>query len=471
MAAKLTPKQSIQVARKVIRGAAPYFSSLLYRITFHEIPAAECASPTNPHGFATLGMSDSGQCYYNPEYIGRLSPAELAAAVFHELLHFNKQDVSRFRAWLLSHPGEEQLTNIASDIANNDDLIACGFALPGRPLTEQEYKTQKDVTDIYWMPESIGMPEGRTAHEYLEKLLKDRQGKGNKPGQQPGSGQGSGGGGSGTGTAPKCGSCAGHADAVEKALGLGGNKPGQQPGKPGAPSAPAPGITEAEADAIRAQVARDVIAHIQQKGRGSVGGSLARWAEDKIKPPKVPWQQKLQRAVRRACQKAAGAQDFSYTKTSRRQGGMGYGLGVPRMPAMHGTLPQVAVVLDTSGSMDDSQLKAGLSETAGILQAVGGGVTFCAIDCATAGLIRVKTWQEAANKLKGGGGTDMKPAFKLLEESRTPPSVTIVLTDGMIGDPGPEPKAKVIWVLLGSKYRQDVSKFGEVIEVDTAEAA
>jgi predicted metal-dependent peptidase len=460
--------QCIQIARRAVRTKAPYFWAALSRTVFLEVPAAEC-EPVRPGGFSTLGMTDQNVCYYSAAFVSGLPTDELAGALVHELLHFIRQDVKRFEALCKADPSQHHNANLASDMANNDDLVAGGWKLPGRPLTKAEYAAQAQVENIFWLPSSIGMPEGQPAQVYLEELRKKQSQKkqGNKGQGQPGKG------GPGNG---QCGSCAGNAHDIEKKLGLDKPQPGDgdgagqgQPGKGSGEAAQGDplGVGEAEAERIRAQVAREVASHVAQKGRGSVPGGLARWAEEKIKPPKVRWQDKLQRLVRRTLMRASGATDMGFSKPSRRQAGLGYGPGRPLMPSFHGHKPNVAVVVDTSGSMSGAQLAQALGEVDGILRAVGGDVTFCAIDAGTDGLLKVRSAKEAASKLKGGGGTDMKPALKLLMESRTPPSVIIVLTDGMIGDPGPEPKgAKVIWALIGSTYTNDVKRFGEVVLVD-----
>lgn len=43
----------------------------------------------------------------------------------------------------------------------------------------------------------------------------------------------------------------------------------------------------------------------------------------------------------------------------------------------------------------------------------------------------------------------------------------VLLCDGYIGNPGPEPDYRVIWCILGGGYVQDVSSWGDVIVVDS----
>ncbi len=67
--------------------------------------------------------------------------------------------------------------------------------------------------------------------------------------------------------------------------------------------------------------------------------------------------------------------------------------------------------------------------------------------------------------LKGGGGTDMNPIFDELEERKIKPGVTIVITDGHIGQMRDEPTfTKVIWVVVGASGNTRLP-WGEVVHV------
>ena len=73
-------------------------------------------------------------------------------------------------------------------------------------------------------------------------------------------------------------------------LGAGGQVPGGGRG-------PA-GLSEAEADVLRAVVAQAIREHAQSKGRGSVHGGLLRWAETMLRPPAIDWKAMVGARVR-----------------------------------------------------------------------------------------------------------------------------------------------------------------------------
>lgn len=439
--AELSPKVKIMAARGAAISRVPYFRAAMLRVQFAEVAAEDLPYPT-------MAMSPGGVIYYCVEFVQKTPTAQLASVLVHELMHFLQAHHTRFKSLIdmcIANEDSElrTLLNIAEDCEINDDLTAMGWSLPADCAFPQKYDLEP----------------GKTAEQYLLELRKNQTAAPKQP--KTGNGQ--------------CGGAAGHGHDVEKRF-----APGDKPGSAGKSPATGSGelqkptgMSEGEVERLRAQVARDVNAHAQQQGggRGTIPQGIARWAADHIKPPKVPWRQKLARATRRALEVASGMQDYRYDGISRRQSGLGHGPNAPRLPRLRGYLPRIAVVVDTSGSMSNAQLGLAISETSGILRAAGAAVTFCAIDTALHDAPKqVRNWQEAAASMKGGGGTDMRPAFEALRMMKNRPNVVICATDGMIGDPGPEPTwCRVIWLLVGSKYTHDVSKFGEIIEVDAAE--
>lgn len=165
-----------------------------------------------------------------------------------------------------------------------------------------------------------------------------------------------------------------------------------------------------------------------------------------ILDPVVDWRVVLHAAVRRGIGWAAGHSDCTYSRISRRQASA---RGVV-LPALRRPVPRVAVVVDTSGSVDDGLLAQALGEIDGVLASlpVGGGqVTVLAVDAAvhTVGLVR-----SAATVLLGrGGGTDMALGVWAALATRPRPDLVVVITDGITGWPDRPPAVRVVAVLLG----------------------
>lgn len=297
--------------------------------------------------------------------------------------------------------GHPAVWNIAGDMEINDDIVDGGWTLPGNPM----------------LPSRFNAPNGKTAEEYYP--LVEQQVK----------------------WVCCCGSGAGQPFPNEPKV---------------------EGRTEGEIAVMRHRCAEAI--ERAAKRPGTVPGGWAVWAREQLAPPKIRWQEKLKRATRRAIASRPGGVTHTWRKLSRKQAACGYGPGRPILPALSEPSPSVAVVVDTSGSMGKEELSVALREVNGVLKAVGGNVSFVAVDAAVHSHKTVRTIDDLIPLLKGGGGTDFRPAFQKLKESRNPPEVVIFATDGCGPAPEAQPKwCSTIWLLIG-KYMQRPCSWGEFIE-------
>jgi len=155
-------------------------------------------------------------------------------------------------------------------------------------------------------------------------------------------------------------------------------------------------------------------------------GDGLRWV-DSVLHSVVPWPQVLAAAVRAAVKWTAGHSDYTYSRPSRRQSAS------PRvvLPAMRKPVPAVAIVIDTSGSVDDGLLRQALGEVDGALHSVGvsgGSVTVIACDVAAQVLGDVRHARDL--RLPGGGGTDLRVGIETAAALRPRPDIVVVATDG-----------------------------------------
>jgi predicted metal-dependent peptidase len=159
----------------------------------------------------------------------------------------------------------------------------------------------------------------------------------------------------------------------------------------------------------------------------------------------VPWQQVLHAAVRRGIGWGQGHVDYTYSKISRRQ----QAVGAVIVPALRRPVPAVAVVVDTSGSIDDGLLAQAMGEVKAVLASLAvpdSSVTVLAVDAAVHTVQQVRDVREV--QLTGGGGTDMGAGITGALACRPSPQSVIVLTDGYTPwPPVPAPVPVIVGVL------------------------
>jgi predicted metal-dependent peptidase len=201
--------------------------------------------------------------------------------------------------------------------------------------------------------------------------------------------------------------------------------------------------------------------HEQQKGRGSLPGSL-RILIDEMLTPKVNWLTLLSQWLG----EHAGKPDLTYMRPSRRSAAVGEIL----MGNRRKSYPDVTVFWDTSGSMSGEEKRI-FPEIAFLCEDLDLTLRVLIIDTTIhADLTDVKEAEEVAEALAGGGGSDFCPAFDLLDEERND-SVVLAFTDGYIGVPQLQPESLkgVVWVLTGGGSDPTRGGWGQVLKLDDAE--
>jgi predicted metal-dependent peptidase len=419
----------LQAARLRLATERPYMGTALYTLV-----------PVERPGLGTLAVDKWWRLYYDPEAVATWDVIHLAGVLYHEIAHLLRAHHERFEH------AEKITANVSTDIEINDDIRDEGVQLPEGAL----------------YPEAFNLPAGLLAEEYYAKLTQGQQGQqgGNSAAQgsrkrqrrtrssaaQGGdkhqqddsapTGEGSADGQQGQNAAAQAGGSGQEQKASQSNSGTGKPAPTcgrcgscahghQEPWELGSPeSSGVPGVSEAEAEVIRRQVAHEIVRiATQSKERGSVPAHWRRWAEEKLRP-KVDWRRQLRSAVRAALATVTGAADYSYRKLPRRR--------LPGIitPGLVQPVPEVAIVVDTSGSMGDNLLAQALAEMHGVLRATGThGATVLAVDAAVHTAQRVFDPRQV--KLVGGGGTDMRVGIDAALKLRPRPHVIIVLTDGL----------------------------------------
>lgn len=199
------------------------------------------------------------------------------------------------------------------------------------------------------------------------------------------------------------------------------------------------GLSKSESEMLKREVARMI--QESSKNRGSVPAGWKRWADEQL-VTKVDWRKELRSLIRGSLAETMGAVDYSRKRMSRRQSAYGDII----MPALRRPMPNISVVIDTSGSMGDKKVCQCIAEVAGVLKEMGaGGVTIFSVDAA---VHEAKKCFSAKNiELFGGGGTDMRIGITAALEKKPKPDSIIVLTDGET--PWPESPPNGVDLIIG----------------------
>lgn len=341
---------------------------------------------------------------YNPAYFEKLTHEQIAARLWHEVNHIQRETFDR-----LPHATDEA-RNICADLAINSDGIADGW----------------DMSDGQ-LPAAYGLPERKSTEEYYD-LLRNKQKK------------------------VECcwgGQC-----------GSGGGNP--VPGEDEANDAVGGGRPPEEVRAIQLQVASDIIKHAGQHP-GTVSGGWLEWANALRAPPKIRWETALKRLVSTSLNigSGQGGADISYRLPNWRD--FVEAPGVMRPVEMEREMTPL-IVLDTSGSMGQRELGRALVEIQAVLRVLN--VTTCLfmhVDYAIAKTERVHVRKLAHMQIAGRGGTSFRPPFEALQRMVKKPDILIYLTDGYGDCPEHPPKGiPVIWVIIHSDVEMP---WGKVVRV------
>jgi predicted metal-dependent peptidase len=416
------PYQILAAARLLVYDRAPYFRAGILQLVPRETP-----------GLGTFATTKNWIMLYDPEKAVEYGVEGTAAVIVHELWHLIRDHFDRFSAPLIN----QDVANIATDLSINPGIRQMGFTLPATAI---------------W-PIQVKLADNLTAEQYYEKLMKmdiqytyhledgtqcDEKGKPLK-----GKGQGQ-----GEGKEIKisgCGSCSGRPIPHEP-------EDGDQEGR-----------SANEARRTKIIIAKSIKEH---RGRGTMPSELERWAESMLKPPRVRWEEKLARACRAAVAYRPGSGHSTYARVSRRQAGLGFGPGCPVLPSFRATTPRVTLLVDTSGSMSQDDLARVMGEAQGIFKACNASLDVMVCDAAVHGSKKVRSIKEACQMLKGGGGSDFRPAFDLLSTKKPRNDIVVAATDGDITVPRHAPPGiNVIWLLVGG-YKHKPCNWGTFIEID-----
>ncbi|MCE2647885.1 MAG: VWA-like domain-containing protein [Streptomycetaceae bacterium] len=367
----------IMAAKIIAQSRWPYLSTLIFSLRIVET-----------EDLPTLAVDAGWRMYYNPTFVLQQIPEVLATMVLHEALHCVSKHSARFEALGRENTSHE-IWNLSGD-ANINQMLD-DAKMPWGEFDPVRYESLA----------KYGVKGGMTTELTFFTMVKYFE---DNPSKNPD-----------------------HSDCGGV---TGGSARGYEIPKSDMDN---PSIKNDQQDVIRDRVAQDVIKHAREKGVGSVPGELLRWANELLNP-QIDWKRELAGMMRSSLATVLGRKDYTYARPSRRQSSMAIHDPEFILPSMRKPAPPtIAIIIDTSGSVQDKEITEFLSEVDGIASANGiaQGITVIPCDAQVGEIQKIRSISGIADiKLGGGGGTDLRVGIAAAESLKPQPKIVIVLTDG-----------------------------------------
>ena len=372
--------------------------------------------PADPSWCETVA-TDARALYFNPGYIASLSFAQTQFVLAHEAMHCALAHFARRRHRL------RRRWDIACDHAVNLLLADEGLHPPPGALADPQFKGLS-AEEIY----PLIPPEVRA--RTLDRHLFDETAPG-----LPGTGMG----------AP-----AGVARRRRDDLAEGEAAPndsswddaGDERPLRDAVEMPRSSVPEplADEELARRWQARLASAAQQARQAGRLSESWVRLIDGLIQP-QIPWRFVLARYLM-----SIARDDYSFQRPPRRE-------GTALLPRLTSAVADLCVVLDTSGSIADEELRQFVTEVDALKGQVRARVTLHACDeqLDARGPWAFEPWEPIAlpERMSGGGGTSFLPVFRRLAAERVRPDLLIYFTDAAGDFPQQAPDYPVVWLVKG----------------------
>jgi len=195
----------------------------------------------------------------------------------------------------------------------------------------------------------------------------------------------------------------------------------------------------------------------QAKMWGEVPSGLEKILEDLL-VPKMKWDEILRRFIETHYESKV-----DWASPNRRY--LHRGIILPGMGRKR-VLAEIALAVDTSGSISEKELLQACTEVRAILE-----------DCYESHVQLPLIWFDAAYYLdfigiddefipKGGGGTDFSVVMQCFKEEDLDQSGLVVITDGYCESYGEEPSVPVLWIVFGDYADSFSPPYGEVVKLE-----
>lgn len=349
--------------------------------------------------------TDGKYMYVNPEFMAMLDKGEIEFVVGHEVMHGVYDHMDRRGG------RDPQLWNAAADFVINLELVDQNVGkMPKVGLLDEKYRGLSS-DEVYELLEEEQEKNGDQGYETLDVHMEPN-----------GSGE------------------SGDADGDAT------NGPIQ--------------ISDEDRKTISDEIKQAVMEAAKAAGAGNVPAGVKRMITD-LTEPSMDWRQLLQAEL-----PSLFKDDYTFTRGSRKNSSMG-GIFLPGQDQAQRV--EVAIAIDTSGSISNNMIRDFLGEIQGIIESFDDfKITMWFFDTET---YTVHTFDADSVldmtevEIEGGGGTEFDCNWDLMKEMDLVPETFIMFTDGYPWNSwGDEDYCDTIFVIHGSP--DIVPPFGQGVYYD-----
>ncbi|MGB5520141.1 MAG: VWA-like domain-containing protein [Gammaproteobacteria bacterium] len=412
-------ENKLAIARTRLILDKPFLGALVLRLPMVEGDPSWCETT----------YSDGKTFYYNAGYIDALDKDQTQFALSHEALHCALSHFHR-RGHRVKHRWE-----LACDYAVNPLLINDGLkpTPDAAHLREYEGMTAEEIYPCLEDNENDGERDLERKSDSQDDS-QDNENEENRDMSDGGSDK----------------------ERQKNDAQDGSGNETEEPDGSGAKGAPKPNpLSPQEQEDLSTQWQQRLAAAAQTAlQNGKLEGEMARMV-DFLLQPKLPW-----RMLLASFMSMTARDDYSYSRPSTRRGDPAV------YPSLRSHETNVVVVIDTSGSISADEIQEFISEIDSIKSQVRARITLltCDSDLNHGCPWIFEPWDEFAMdvEIRGGGGTNFKPAFNWVEDQDNNPDLLMYFTDAEGVFPEVEPMFPVLWLVKG----KEPVPFGQRIQLN-----
>lgn len=216
-----------------------------------------------------------------------------------------------------------------------------------------------------------------------------------------------------------------------------------------------PTYTKDELRQIRDEIKENMISSAQAAGAGNVPNEVARMIKD-LTEPKMNWRELLRQQIQSTIRN-----DFTFQRPSRK----GWHTGAVLPGQNFDETIDIAIALDMSGSICDSQARDFLSEVKGIMEEYKDYTI--KIWCFDTNVYNEQEFTSDTGddlldyKILGGGGTDFMCNWNYMKEQGIEPKKFLMFTDGYTWDSWGDPDyCDTVFVIHSNRDKNLEAPFG-----------